>query len=320
MSTTTDNSQIKSQQIDAVLPLTLKDYERFTILQKSLKTFCKDIRVCWIVTPDRDYAELKSLITDDGYCVIPESSIVPEFQIFQTTGGWYRQQVIKIAIAQKVETDFYLTLDSDVICVRPTHFSDFVKDGRGVCYIDKTDKLAEWYEWSEPVLQLKRSGGSHNVTPAVMNKHAMIELQEYLAKLSLAQLSQKGNVTFQKKGMKLLLSKILVNILPKQSKLRSVLISWKSYLLRNLPWTEYALYYTFLEAMGLFDRYHVQVEDRLYAAENSVWYKDRERFSEWNPEKCFVGERNFFFCIVQSNTKISPRDIWDKVHPYFVEA
>lgn len=153
-----------------------------------------------------------------------------------------------------------------------------------------------------------------------MNKHAMIELQEHLAKLFLSQLSQKGNVIFQKKGLKLLLSNILVNILPKQSKLRNVLINWKSYLLRNLPWTEYTLYYTFLEATGLFDRYHVLVEDRLYAAENSVWYKDRDRFLEWNPEKCFVGERNFFFCIVQSNTQISPKDIWDKVHPYLLEA
>ena len=78
---------MKSQQLDAVLPLTLKDYERFAILQKSLKTFCKDIRVCWIVTPDHDFAASKALITDNGYCVIPESSLVPEFKIFQTTGG-----------------------------------------------------------------------------------------------------------------------------------------------------------------------------------------------------------------------------------------
>lgn len=30
----------------------------------------------------------------------------------------------------------------------------------------------------------------------------------------------------------------------------------EGYLLRNFPWTEYVLYFTFLEATGLFDKYH----------------------------------------------------------------
>lgn len=136
MITVIDQSQLNLPKLDAVLPITLKDYERFIILQKSLKLFCKDlIRVCWIVTPDDEFAEIKLLISDDNYCVIPESSLVPEFKIFPKTRGWFKQQLIKMAIAEKIETDFYLTLDADVICVKPVIFSDLVKDGLAVCYI-----------------------------------------------------------------------------------------------------------------------------------------------------------------------------------------
>lgn len=88
MSTVIDQSQLNFYKLDAVLSITLKDYERFTILQKSLKFFCKDlIRVCWVVTPDDEFAEIKSRISDDNYCVIPESNLVPEFNIFPKTRG-----------------------------------------------------------------------------------------------------------------------------------------------------------------------------------------------------------------------------------------
>ena len=32
--------------------------------------------------------------------------------------GWLTQQIVKLAMAERVESDFYLTLDADVICTR----------------------------------------------------------------------------------------------------------------------------------------------------------------------------------------------------------
>ena len=111
-----------SHLLDAVLPLKVEDYERSKILRRSLELFFNDLRICWVVTPDKDYDELKSHFREHNYCVVPESSLVPEFRFFRNVSGWYKQQLIKLAIAERIETDFYLTLDSDVICIKPVFF------------------------------------------------------------------------------------------------------------------------------------------------------------------------------------------------------
>lgn len=305
---------INSQQLDAVLPLTLKDYDRFEILYKSIEQFCPElIKTCWIVTPDRDFTQIKNRIDNNKYQIISESSLVPEFKIFGKTGGWYKQQVIKLAIAQKIETDFYLTLDADVICVKPVVFSDLVKNGKALCYALKTDVFPKWYKGSERVLQLQRSGRFHNVTPAILSKEAVIQLQNHLSNLSNLSEAQL-NFYSQSKKIKILLLKVLSFILPNKSKLYKLLNSWKSYLLRNLPWTEYALYYTYLEATNLFDKYHTLVDNCIYSTNKSIWYKDD--IASWKAEECFTGERDFFFCIVQSNTQINSMEVWNKVRIY----
>lgn len=316
---TIENHLINSQQLDAVLPLTLKDYDRFTILHKSIELFCPGlIRTCWIVTPDQDFAEINNRIDDGKYQVISESSLVPEFKLFSKTGGWYKQQVIKLAIAQKIVTEFYLTLDADVICVKPVVFSDLVKNGKALCYALKTDIFPEWYKGSERVLHLKRSGRFHNVTPTILSKEAVIQLQNHLSNLSNLSSNPQLNSYSKSKKIKILLLKALSFILSKKSKTSKLLNSWKSYLLRNLPWTEYALYYTYLEATNLFDKYHILADTCIYSTNKSIWAKDD--IASWKAEECFTGERDFFFCIAQSNTQISPREVWNKVRIYLEVA
>lgn len=287
---------MNSQKLDAVLPLTLKDYERFKILHKSLQLFFKDLRICWVVTRDSEFEKVKALLKDEHYQVIQESAIIPEL-IIRKPRGWYRQQLIKMAIAEKIETEFYLTLDADVICTKPVCFSELIRNGRAITNISKLDLFPEWYRWAERVLGLPRSGLLHGVTPALLSKEGMISLHNYL--------SQKVNPAF----------KSLSNFLPKESILRSYLVSWRGYLLRNLPWTEYSLYSTFLEGMGLYEKYHIQGGDRtLYDSHNSVWYK--EHFSSWKLENVFKGEEDCFFCVVQAKRGISPNEVWEKVGAY----
>ncbi len=315
----TSEPTTKLQQLEAVLPLRLVDYPRFWILEKSLDRFCRHlIQRCWIVTPDRDFEELRSQIKDSMFTVISESALVPEFKIFTATGGWFRQQVIKLAIAAKVETDFYLTFDADVICVQPTQYTDLIKSNRAVCYIDPSvkAKFSEWYEWAERVLQLRPTERCHNLTPTILSREAVLLLQEHLSRLSLEQLRRLPKLSWQKRDLKLLGSQLLAAILPKDGETYRLITSWKAYLLRNLPWTEYGLYYSFLEAQGLFDKYHVETEHCIYSIKDSVWYSDRTTFPDWDAAKCFTGDRNYHFCIVQSNTKIDPQAIWQKVGPF----
>ena len=281
-------------RIDAVLPLTMKDFERFRILYMSMQHF-KCLGRCWVVVPDLEFEKLNSLINDERIRVIPETRLVPEFHFFPKTPGWYKQQLIKLSASEIVDTDFYLTLDADVICVKDIAFSDLVVDGKGMTRRIKEDIHRRWYKWAERVTGLPRSGLTHGVTPALFNKKAMFGLHSYLSK--------KINIAFQ----------AISKILPRQLLIRNYFGSWKSFLLRNLPWTEYSLYNTYLEATGLFDEYHFDGgEYSIY--NNSVW--DKESFDSWQPHKSFNGTGNFFFSIVQSNTGISENEILDKIAPY----
>ena len=74
------------------------------------------------------------------------------------------------------------------------------------------------------------------------------------------------------------------------------------------PWTEYALYYTFLESTGLADRYHRVLATCIYAIEGSLWYA--ENFDGWDPSATFVKPGVPYFLVVQSNTGIAPERVW----------
>jgi Family of unknown function (DUF6492) len=310
-----------SSKMDAVLPITLRDYERFTILQRTISLFCRDLfNVIWIVVPDRDLEEIKERIKDANYCVISDSELVPEFKLFPNRGGWFNQQLIKLAIASSVETDFYLTLDADVICVKPVHFSDLVKEGHAAYYRYSADKFGdfnEWYEWAERVLrfQIPNNFRYHNVTPSVLSKAAVLQLQIYLAECSQAQIKHDRKFNFLRRNNWLLLkAKLLQAVLPKSSVLREQLSNWKAYLLRNIPWTEYSLYYAFCETQGLINSHHDLRDHCVYSTEDSIWYKSQ--YADWNPERWFDQENNFFFCVLQSTTETDPNEVWEKIKPH----
>lgn len=314
---------MSAQKLDAVLPLTLKDYARFEILHKSLKLFFKDLGKCWIVTPDHEFERIKSLISDEQCYVIPESSLVPEFKIFRSSSrfslfksvpGWFKQQIIKIAIADRIETDFYLTLDADVICTKPIYFQDLVKDGRAVCHIHQTHDHHDWYGWAENVLKMTARNRDllHNVTPAVLSKQGMLELQSHLT-----QVYQKSRFSLKPRNLRVIALKLFTTFLSKKSSLRRSLLSWKSYLSVYTPWTEYGLYYIFLEETNRFDTYHVEVPDCLYTNENSVWYEGS--FESWDVEKAFDARSNHSFVIVQGWLNLDVKEVWQKVDRYLNE-
>jgi hypothetical protein len=78
-----------------------------------------------------------------------------------------------------------------------------------------------------------------------------------------------------------------------------------------VPWTEYALYGTFLEAMDLYDVYHFDGgPEAIYTS--SVWV--REAFEAWEPRALLAKERGYFV-VFQSTTGIAPETIWERVRP-----
>ena len=62
--------------------------------------------------------------------------------------------------------------------------------------------------------------------------------------------------------------------------------------------------------------YHFLLKNRISG--NWVWSIDQ--YDSWNPADSFVGERTFYFSVIQSNTGINPDEIWQKVRPYLQQG
>ena len=297
---------VEHQQLDAVLPLKFNDYKRFRILDASLKKFMKDLGKLFIIVPDKEVELFRSKIKDKDYKIIPETTLVPEFRLFKHYPSWNKQQLIKFAVAEIVETDFYLTLDADIICVRPMSFSDLVKEGRSYCYKLKleqsADRFKQWYRDAKKVLMIEHAEYHHDVTPAVLSKEGMLMLHKHLAGTS-----RNSRIRLSKGDLKYWGINALARFIPGIS-----FAEWRLYLLRSRQWTEYSLYYAFLEACDLFDKYHFLLNNRISG--NSVWHLND--YDSWDPANSFLGERTFYFSVIQSNAGIDPDEIWQKVRPY----
>lgn len=283
--------------LDAVLPLTLRDAPRARILVESLRVFAPGIGTLWVVTPDADVAAVESILAGPPVRVLPETEVLPELPFYRRAfrasvalrrrpQGWYLQQLVKMSGPDFVRSDFYLTFDADVFCTRPLRTDDLVRDGRAVCQRTRDDVHADWYAWSERVLGLKRSGFRHGVTPLLYSCDGMRALHAFL--------ETRVNPLLRAAGHR----------------------GWRGLLLRQTPWAEHTLYYTFLEATGRYERHHVDLTGRaLYDC--SVWEKGE--FERWSPEPAFAADGPFF-CLVQSWLGIPPRDVWERVGPFLERA
>lgn len=261
--------------IDAVLPVISRDLARVPLLFDSLERHCPDLATCWIVTPAGDLEAFRPFAVG-RYRLLDEAELVPKrpgplARRRLGDAGWYVQQIVKLAIAERIETPFYLTLDADIMCARTVRVDDLVVGGRGVVQVARDAIHSDWYEQAEKALGLPRSGWRHGVTPAVLAKAAVAELAAFVG----------GR-------------------------------DWRRTLLERLPWTEYALYHTFLEATGRFDAHHVRVErDLLYG--ESVW--GPEQFETWDPVRAFGAPESPFFAVIQSKAGIDPARVRERVAP-----
>lgn len=295
---------LTSGKIDAVLPLKLGDWERFCILDATIRRSLHLLGTCWIVTPDKDFRELSARIDDTRYQVMPESEIVPEFQQAHNMNGWFKQQLIKVAAAEKMATEFYLVLDADVVCIRNVRYSDLIKDGRAASYVQSRDIHPEWYQWAERVLGLPRSGACHAVTPAVFAREAVLKLQQYLSELAHQNKSTSRNTNFSSPAQRT--KKSLGAKHPRP---------WVLYLLRELPWTEHSLYNTFLEATSQLEQYHFRTRQPLYST-HSLW--EEAQIPSWNPH--LEDDDGSLFLVVQSSTCIDPQVVRAKLQVLLTPA
>jgi hypothetical protein len=279
--------------LDAVLPLTLRDASRARILVASLRAYFPRLGTLFVVVPDGDVAAVEDRLGGPPVKVLRETDVLPELPLYRRLyrasillrrrpQGWYLQQLVKMTAPDFVASAHYLTFDADVFCVRPTEPEDLVRNGRSGCQRMPADAIHDdWYAWAVRLLGLPRSRYRHGVTPLLYSVSGMRELHGFL--------EGKANPLLRLCGHG----------------------GWRSLLLRQTPWAEHTLYYTFLEATGRFEAYHFERTGRALCA-NAVWQKGE--FEAWDPGPAFAADGPHF-SLVQSWLAVPPEEVWRRIGP-----
>jgi hypothetical protein len=254
-----------------------RDLDRLRILLSSFLSFfdLRDLTAFWLLAPPSDIAPAT---------------------------GWFRQQLVKLAAHELVRSKFYMTLDADVICVRPFSCSDVIKKGKALCNTEYLKDYRALYKgrfalremkvkqrricWAEKVLGISRSPQYrkriYGETPVLLNTRQVENLTRYLEER---------------------------HELP-----------WRSALLQALPWTEYPLYFQFLESTGKLDSVHVpRHRNAILNLDDSFWHSPniyRSAMAEWDPKDAFNPKGAGYLVVVQSFLGIDPKRVWEAVESY----
>jgi hypothetical protein len=241
-------------KLSFVLPVTLREQVRGQwrrspdentlrrtrlVLASFVKNFRQqDLLEFSLVCPAVDVLELtkvlESVTRDPRYRVVDEFTLCPHVIKAAEThgrGGWMIQQLIKLEIAQSISSAHYVTLDSDVLCVKPFSHASLIVDGRSLTNLEyRTDYerlYSEQHRQHELTTKRERLDAAATIlgyrrpdvlqhfygeTPVVLHTQSVIELTQFLSQ----RLQQP----------------------------------WTDGLLRRQKWTEYSLYFQFLEMTG----------------------------------------------------------------------
>ncbi len=294
--------------ISAVLPLKasgsydVNDLKRAHILFNSLQTFVAPgtISEIFVLVPA---AEVE-LVTQEYACwqslnikVMAEDELLPEFKKYPKMRGWRKQQLLKIAIANLVENEFYLTLDADVICLKPLDESTLIIQGKALLQYEPRAQHPKWWKSSARILKMSPDVGPKDrgmtVTPALMSRTLSKKLMQELSPAkagenwvdALCSLHDPAN--------------------PK---------NWWIGRYLKLKWTEYSLYYLCAMKLGLLDQYHITAGTAQVPA--LLLIHDSHPYESWNVAASFDQANPGLFCVVGSKTGLPPKEVWQKVAPF----
>jgi hypothetical protein len=290
--------------MDAVLPVTAASCARaVAFLLPSLRRHYRDLETLWVASPGADLGAVKALVQPaaPGFRVrfCADEDIVPEFHLherlgFPRVGGWFRQQIVKLAFAEHVTSEFYLILDDDLLAVSDFGDVDCLPEGRALRGQDRAghrarqiapdspDNLDIWLTWSGRVLQCPPLDYQPDVTPSILSRAAVRQLAGWLEEHC------RPGAARWKLGA-------LFGRLTGTRGLRS----WRGRLLASLPWTEYTLYDTFLVRHGDFGAYHREPTDTLLLG-NAAW--NLQQFERWRPRPTDDHGRRLLFNLVASRS------------------
>lgn len=289
-----------SRTVDLVLPVNptaRNDGRRMRICLSSLAKYLDpaNVRRLLIVIPDGVPKAAVTQLTWDERSVPFDTRVLHDREILgqnawrARVGSWYTQQFVKIGAADQLQSDFYITLDSDVLLTRATSFDDLIQGGRAITTEYPRKVHDYWWTASAQVLDTdpRLSSDGMGVTPAVLSVNVARGLMRYLEE-RYAGPWYRGVVEYLD-----------------DQKARGL---YNPAAQSSTP-TEYTLYYLFAEKQGWVSRYHVKSE--------SLWCPQQifrpEELRELGARLLAARTGAGRFFVLQSVLGMSPEWVWDRV-------
>jgi hypothetical protein len=227
-----------------------------------------------VVSPPEDLGQVRTRLVRSAHFPV---RVVDETQLCPSVAherGWYKQQIIKLAAAELIDTPWYLTLDADVVCVRHLNDKFLFPDGRAIWQREPVRAHPEWWEGSREVLRVSRKLDLDQpvtgVTPALIHSASARDLLVRLAALD------RG-------------------------------CHWAATLvhLQHLNWTEYSLYWTYLLDVGRVEHLYSDDSSHTPYGGDSVWSKQQLAvLNSARLDSVFSPDSDHGFLIFQSNLEL----------------
>ena len=165
----------RHSEFDRVRQLLFPSFARF-VDPDCIETFWVVVRpderdsVQRLLVPWKDAFRIR-LVSDDE--VAPRAAPVT---------GWVKQQILKLGMARRVETERYLVLDSDVLAVRPIGWKDLCPNGRALLSWEPLATHESWWRASSAILGIDLAWGPDEgvmgVTPEILSTRVVRRLLE----------------------------------------------------------------------------------------------------------------------------------------------
>ena len=214
-----------------------------------------------VLVPDRDHSAIAALFATRSdslpfpVVIVPESTLLG-FEAF--VGQYYSyaiQMSLKLLAARLVSTEYYLTLDADVLLLQPSLLTRLLVPGpRGVYEDEPRAVHRAWWEGSARLLGLPAPlplhsdthvpGSGFGVTPAVLSTYGSLVVlgllrDRFLGAVEVGVEGADESAEWVARWLRSFASEILT---PAPA---------------TLVWSEYTLYRLGLESVGLFPLLHV---------------------------------------------------------------
>ena len=190
------------KDITLVLALHKNDFERALVLFDSLRLHQNDcIHTLIMLVPDLQLNFITSTFDWSSLFLFPvyiyPDSLLIDDDILANSYPYAIQMSLKLLVAKIVQTDFYLTLDADVIFLQPLNSSMLIVNNKGI-YEHEPRLLhhPEWWTGSEHLLNITHDNPSDqgfSVTPALLSTQGSLLTLKRIQQVMTARLNTPLN-------------------------------------------------------------------------------------------------------------------------------